>query len=129
MSPAFAETVESEDGIPSRNYRGLQVFSKLTTIVPPLLCSKERRGREYKAVDEKKVLTHGAVSILSLIALILFVEWTTVAEELTWFPILYEFPFEAVIVVALIAAFLSRLLRALFNWLIGAMNSAQSRSS
>ena len=75
-------------------------------------------------MEEKKVLTQGAVSILSLIALILFVEWTAVAENLTWFPILYEFPFEAAIVLALFAAFLRRLLRALHNWLIGAMNSA-----
>lgn len=80
-------------------------------------------------MEEKKVLTQGAVSILAVFALILFVEWTTVAEKLTWFPILYEFPIEAVIVLALFAAFLSRLLRALYNWLIGAMNSANSRSS
>lgn len=129
MCPAFAETVESEDGIPSRNYRGSRVFSKLTTLVPPLLCSKERRGREYEPVEEKKVLTQGAVSILAIFALILFVEWTTVAEEFTWFPILYEFPIEAVIVLALFAAFLIRLFRALYNWLIGAMKSANSWSS
>lgn len=80
-------------------------------------------------MEEKKVLTQGAVSILALFALILFVEWTTVAEEFTWFPILYEFPIEVVIVLALFAAFLCRLLRALHNGLIGAMKSAYSRNS
>lgn len=80
-------------------------------------------------MEEKKVLTQGAVSILALFALILFVEWTTVAEEFTWFPILYEFPIEVVIVLALFVAFLCRLLRALHNGLIGAMKPAYSRSS
>ena len=88
------------------------------TLVPPLLCEKERRGREYKPVEEKKVLTQGAVSIVALIALILFVEWMTVAEDFTWLPLLYEFSFEAVIVLASLAAFLGWLTRALQKWLI-----------
>jgi len=80
---------------------------------------KERRGKEYKPVKEKRVLTQGAVSILALIALILFVEWIDVAEEFTWFPLLYEFPIETVIVLASIVAFLCWLTRALRKWLIG----------
>ncbi|MXZ20447.1 MAG: hypothetical protein F4Y84_07555 [Caldilineaceae bacterium SB0665_bin_25] len=90
----------------------------MKTLVPPLLCEKERRGREYKPVEEKKVLTQGAVSIVALIALILFVEWMTVAEDFTWLPLLYEFSFEAVIVLASLAAFLGWLTRALQKWLI-----------
>lgn len=69
-------------------------------------------------MEEKKLLTQGAVSIVALIALILFVEWTTVAKDFTWLPLLYEFPFEAVIVLVSIAAFLGWLTRALQKWLI-----------
>lgn len=90
----------------------------MKTLVPPLLCEKERRGRNNRPVEEKKLLTQGAVSIVALIALILFVEWMTVAGNFTWFPLLYEFPFEAVIVLASIAAFLGWLTRALQKWLI-----------
>lgn len=70
-------------------------------------------------MKEKRILIQGAVSILVLIALILFVEWMSAAEEFTWFPFLYEFPIETVIVLASIAAFLCWLTRALHKWLIG----------
>lgn len=69
-------------------------------------------------MEEKKVLIQGAVGIVALIALILFVEWMTVAEEFTWLPLLYEFPIEAVIVLASVAAFLGWLTRALQKRLI-----------
>ncbi len=69
-------------------------------------------------MEEKKLLTQGAVSIVALIALILFVEWMTVAEDFTWLPLLYEFPIEAVIVLVSFAAFLGWLTRALQKWLI-----------
>ncbi len=59
------------------------------------------------------------MSIVALIALILFVEWMTGAEVFSWFPLLYEFPFEAVIALVLVAAFLGWLTRALQKWIIG----------
>lgn len=43
----------------------------------------------------------------------------TGAEVFSWFPLLYEFPFEAVIALVLVAAFLGWLTRALQKWIIG----------
>ena len=59
------------------------------------------------------------MSIVALIALILFVEWMTGAEGFSWFQLLYLLPFEAVIALVLVAAFLGWLTRALQKRIIG----------
>ena len=58
------------------------------------------------------------MSIVALIALILFVEWMTGEEVLSWFQLLYLLPFEAVIALVLVVTFLGWLTKALQKWLI-----------
>lgn len=83
----------------------------------PLFGEIPRRGREDRAVEEKKVFVQAAVRVAALIGVILFIEFGTDSKKFIWYAALCLIPLEVFIILTSIKVYAS-LKTALQKWLV-----------
>lgn len=65
--------------------------------IEPLFGEIPRRGREDRAVEEKKVFVQAAVRVAAVVAVILLIEFGNVTHNLIWLVVLVLIPIELIL--------------------------------